>query len=56
MIDSPNFLLGMAYAIITVAREHMIIMNDEQGIAKIEEQYQQLKSLIEKHYYTNGDK
>lgn len=51
MIRDSNFLLGMAYSLLMRAREHFIINADEEGLAKIEDQFQELKCAIENTYY-----
>jgi len=51
MSKESDFLLGIAFGLLSQVRQHLVQNGDRDGILLIEDEYLQLKSGIEKHYY-----
>lgn len=51
MSTESDFLLGIAYSLLTQCRLHFINTTDEIGLTLIENEYQALVKNIEKIYY-----
>lgn len=52
MSREADFMLGMAHGVILKVRQFAIFKNDPELLQLIEEDYQELKKLVEKHYYS----
>lgn len=56
MSKETDFLLGIAFGLLTQARAYMIKNNQVDGLELIEDEYQTLKEGIDKNFYAkNGD-
>jgi hypothetical protein len=51
MSKEADFMLGIAMGLLMQIRTHIIRVQDEVGLGIIEQEYQDLKTAIEKHYY-----
>ena len=51
MSKESDFLLGYAFSLLSRIRSYLILKNDLNGVENIEDDYQTLKSGIEKHFY-----
>lgn len=56
MNRETDFLLGIAFALLTQVRDYLAQKEDVNGVLLIEEQYLGLKSAIEQHYYARNTK
>lgn len=52
MSKESEFLLGTAFSLLTQARAYMIKNNHVDGVELIEDEYQELKTAIDKHFYS----
>lgn len=51
MSKETDFLLGRAFSLVTQARQYLINKVDNDGVALIEDEYQELKRGVEKNFY-----
>lgn len=51
MNKETDFLLGRAFALLTLCRHKMIVAEDTDGIAMIEDQYLEIEKGIQANYY-----
>ena len=56
MSKESDFLLGIAFGLLTQVRAHLIRVEDLDGVAVIEDEYQTLKNGIEKQFYAKTTK
>jgi hypothetical protein len=52
MSKESDFLLGIAFGLLTVARTYLINNDHVDGLQLIEDEYQTVKQGINKHYYS----
>lgn len=55
MSKESDFLLGIAFSLITQIRAYLIKTQDVDGVQLIEDEYLQLKSAVDKYFLNNGD-
>ena len=51
MSMETDFLLGLAFGLLSRVRQHLVINNDSSGVLIIEDEYQELKKGLDKLYY-----
>ncbi len=56
MSKESDFMLGIAFGLLTQVRLYLIQNNDSTGVTILEEEYQSLKKSIDQQYYANRNK
>jgi len=56
MSKESDFLLGIAFGLLTQVRQYLIKNEHLDGVEIIEDEYQSLKAGIDKNFYSNGEK
>lgn len=51
MSQASDYMLGRCFAMLVQLRGHLIMKDDSESIALIEDGYQELKADMENHYY-----
>ena len=53
MTKETDYLLGRAFALLTLCRQQMILSEDTSGISMIEDQYLEIEKGIQATYYSS---
>lgn len=51
MNKETDFLLGRAFALLTLCRSRMILADDRDGLQLLEDQYLEIETGIQDNYY-----